>query len=150
MIKLLANRYVLGALVIAALLAGMWGLHYHGYRQGVSDTKIEAVLQQIAIEQGMQYERDSADADYRGAILAREAAQKDAAAVRVRLDRLLWEHRNQSKATGSSGGSDATGPDWIGVFAACYAEYGDMGRDAARLADQVNGLQGYVRSVQSP
>lgn len=142
------NRYVIAAAVIALSVAAIWGYGHYQYRQGVADTKTEAVLQQIAIEQGMQYERDRADADYRGAVLAREAAQKDAAAVRARLDGLLRQHRDNAKDAGASSGPDAAGPDWIGVVGACYAEYADLGADAAGWADQVNGLQGYVRAIQ--
>lgn len=148
MTKLLANKYVLGAAALLLTLAAIWGYGHHQYMQGVADTKTAAVLANISIEQGMQYERDQADANHRGAVLAREAAEKDAAAVRGRLDRLLWKHRNEPKTTGAGIGPDATGPDWIGVFGACYAEYGDMGKDAARLADQVNGLQGYARALR--
>src|SRR5690606_18981072 len=118
------------------LAGGAWWLHFDGYRQGVADTKNAAVLQQIAIEQGMQYERDRADADHRGAVLAREAAQKDVAAVRSRLDGLLRKHRGGTAPTGASGGPDGTGPDWIAGFAACYREYDSLGEDAARWADQ--------------
>lgn len=139
-------RYQL--IAVAVLVAAVWGYGHYQYRQGVADTKAKTVLAQISIEQGMQYERDQSDANYRGAVLARQAAEKDAAAVRGRLDRLLWKHRNDPKATDAGGGLDATGPDWIGVFAACYAEYGDLGADAGRLADQVNGLQGYVRAIR--
>lgn len=146
-----AKAYWRPLAVVVVLLAIAGGIGWYGhfrYEQGVDDTKAEAVLQQIAIEQGMQYERDKADADYRGAVLAREAAQKNVAAVRARLDRLLRQYRDDAEVTDAGGGSDATGPDWIGVVGACYAEYGDLGADAARLADQVNGLQGYVRALK--
>jgi hypothetical protein len=106
-------------------------------------------LQQIAIEQGMQYERDKADAEYRGAVLAREAAQRDLAAARGQLDRLLRAYGRDPAKPGASRRPDDTGPDWIGGFAACYGEYAELATDAARWADQVNGLQGYVRSIQS-
>ncbi|MCM2573227.1 hypothetical protein NAT65_19250, partial [Achromobacter xylosoxidans] len=43
---------------------------------------------------------------------------------------------------------DEAGADWIGGFAACYAEYGDLAADAAGWADQVNGLQGYIRGLR--
>ena len=49
---------------------------------------------------------------------------------------------------GAGGGSDGAGADWIGGFAACYAAYGDLAADAARWADQVNGLQGFIRGVR--
>jgi len=141
-------RPLASAAAVLLLCLAIWGYGKSQYRQGVADTKAEAVLQQISIEQGMQYERDRADADYRGAVLARETAQKDVAAVRARLDRLLRQHRDDAKIASAGSGSDAAGPDWIGIVGACYAEYGELGADAARWADQLNGLQGYVRAIQ--
>lgn len=141
-----AQLIILAASVLLALFA-IWSYGHYQYRQGVADTKAAAVLATISIEQGMQYERDRADADYRGAVLARQNSEKDTAAVRGRLAGLLRQHRNNPETARAGSGSDATGPDWIGVFGACYAEYGDLGADAGRLADQVNGLQGYVRST---
>lgn len=138
---------IVGAAATLLLAVAFWGYGHYQHRQGTADAKADAVLAKISIEQGMQYERDRADADYRGAVLAREAAEKDAAAVRGRLDRVLRQYRDDPETAGAGGGSDAAGPDWIGVFAACYAEYGDLGADAGRLADQVNGLQGYVRAL---
>ena len=68
---LLASRYVQAAIGLLAVVAALWGFgawrHHQGYERGVRDTELKAHLQTIAIEQGMQYERDRADADYRGA-----------------------------------------------------------------------------------
>lgn len=36
------------------------------------------------------------------------------------------------------------GADWIGGFAACYSELGELGKDYARAADELRGQQGYV------
>ncbi|TEA78629.1 hypothetical protein [Allopusillimonas ginsengisoli] len=142
-------RAQLAALALALLALAGWWLHHSGYRQGVADQKAKTVLQQIAIEQGMQYERDQADAQYRGAVLAREAAQKDVASVRARLDGLLRERSDNAKTAHASSRSDDAGADGIGILIECVQEYDYMGREAARLADKVGGLQGYVRSVQT-
>src|SRR5690606_22090372 len=99
---------------------------------------------------GMQYERDRADAQHRGAVLAREAAQRDLVAVRGQLDGLLRTHGRDPANPRVGRRSDAAGADWIGGFAACYGEYADLAADAARWADQVNGLQGYVRAIVRP
>lgn len=137
------------ALAGAALLAGgAWWLRHDGYRQGEADTKAKALLQTITIEQGMQYERDKADAKHRGAVLARDVALRDLAGVRGELDRLLRTHGRDSANPGAGRRPDDIGPDWIGGFAACYGEYEQLATDAAGWADQVNGLQGYVRSLQ--
>lgn len=145
------NRTIGAAMAGIALSAGVvlaW--HWHGasrydagYRQAQADTQAA----QAAIERGMQYERDRADAEYRGAVLARQAADRVLADQRKRIDGLLNQLRNRAETAGTSTGADGAGADWIGIFGACVAEYDDMGREAGRLADKVGGLQGYVRGV---
>ncbi|NYT67996.1 hypothetical protein [Pusillimonas noertemannii] len=44
MIKLLANKYVLGALGLAVLVAFVWGYGRYQYGQGVTDTETAAQL----------------------------------------------------------------------------------------------------------
>jgi len=137
--------------VAAVLLSFAAGIGWYGhsrYRAGRADERAEARLAAISIEQGMQYEADRADAQYRGAVLAREAAQRDLVAVRGQLDRMLRTHGRDPANPRAGRRPDEAGPDWIGGFAACYGEYADLAADAARWADQVNGLQGYVRAVR--
>ncbi|OZI17915.1 hypothetical protein [Bordetella genomosp. 7] len=135
------------ALVIGAALAWEWRWS-SGYLAGEAAAKTEAQALTAAIERGIQAEKDRADAIHRGAVLAREAAQRDLAAARTRLDRLLLANGRDPSAARAGSRPDDSGPDWIGGFAACYAEYGELAIDAARWADQVNGLQGYIRAVQ--
>ena len=141
------NRLTLTIAGAALALLLAWAYGQHKYRQGVADTRAEAVLAQISIEQGMQYDKDRADAEYRGAVLAREAAERDLDIVRGELDRLR-DNARYAKAAGASGRPDDTGPDWFSGFAACYAEYAELADNAARWADQVNGLQGYIRAIK--
>lgn len=138
-------RYQLVA--VAAAVLAVWFYGQHKFRQGVTSERTKAVLAQVSIEQGMQYERDRADAEFRGAVLAREVAQRDLGAVRRELDRVRANSR-RAQVAGTSSGPDDSGADWIGGFAACYGEYADLAEDAARWADQVNGLQGYVRALR--
>lgn len=105
-------------------------------------------VQQAAIERGMQAEKDRADADYRGAILARQAADRLVADQRKRIDGLLDQLRRRSEAARAGSRPDEPGEDWIGIFGQCVAEYERMGAEAGRLADKVNGLQGYVRAIR--
>lgn len=137
---------ITGAAILAALLLGVWGYGQYQYKQGVADEKAAAVLAAISIEQGMQYERDKADARYRGAVLAREAAEKTVADQRTRIVGLLDDLR-RAKTSGTSSGPYDAGVDGIGILIECIGEYEQMGAEAARLADKVNGLQGYVRTV---
>lgn len=139
---------VIGAAVLAALFFGGWLYGQHQYRQGVNAEKVNAVLSQIAMEQGMQYEKDRADAEYRQAILERDAAQKLVSDQRARIVGLLNDLRNAQAPDPGSGPNDA-GADGIGILIECIGDYEQMGAEAARLADKVNGLQGYVNALRN-
>lgn len=141
------GRTMTGAAIAVAFFVGVWLYGQAQYQQGVGDTKADAVLAQISIEQGMQYERDRADAEYRGLVRARETALLNLNAVRGELDRLRHSATSNAKNARSSSGLDGAGADWIGGFAACYAEYAELATDAAKWADMVNGLQSYVRAI---
>lgn len=152
----------IGAGLVLALLAGGWWLHHSGYSQGQDDEKAAALVAQQAAQAAMQQEKDLADAQYRGAALARQAveqklmdAQSRATASNVRIGGLLQQLRDRSKAAESSGRPDGANPDWIGIFGECVARVerltgrlGQVGKDAAGFADKVNGLQGYVQALQ--
>ena len=142
------GRTMTGAAIAVAFFVGVWLYGQAQYRQGVGDTKADAVLAQISIEQGMQYERDRADAEYRGLVRARETALLNLNAVRGELDRLRHSATSNGKNAESSSGLDGAGADWIGGFAACYAEYAELATDAAKWADMVNGLQGYIKAIR--
>lgn len=154
----------------AALLAAMFGaITWYGHAQYEAGRAIEraaALAAQQAVQAAMQLEKDRADAKYRGAVLARKLEQDQvaelrgqiaAAAARIAgLDGLLQQYRNRPPVARTSGGSDAVGPDWIGVFGECIGRVESLsgrleavGNDAARWADQLTGLQGYVRALQS-
>lgn len=145
------------ALIAAAgglLLAGVIGLAWraHGaaqYRAGYAQAQAEAETQRLRLQEGIQYERDREDAINRGQILARLAADRLVADQRKRIDGLLDQLRRRPAPARAEPGTDGAGEDWIGIFGQCVAAYEDMGREAGRLADKVNGLQGYVRAVQS-
>lgn len=139
---------LLGVLLLgAAVLERQW----YGARQyqAGGDARQAAIeKRQAAIERAWQEERDRADAKYRGAVLAREAAEKTVVAQRGRIDGLLRQlAQRRAEAAGASGGFDAAGPDWIGIIGSCVGRYEQLGKDAARWADQVNGLQGYIRGL---
>ncbi|WP_242663384.1 hypothetical protein [Achromobacter denitrificans] len=144
--------YAAVAVVGAALVAGVvLERQWYGSRQfqAGADAKLaEIEKRQTAIERAWQEGKDRADAQYRGAVLAREAAERTVAAQRGRIDGLLRQlAQRRAEATGASAGPDATGPDWIGIIGSCVGRYEQMGKDAARWADQVNGLQGYIRGL---
>ena len=118
------------------------------FGQGYAKAQLDARLLNADIERATQQEADRANAQYRGAVLAREAVQKTVATQRARIDGLLDQLRRRAPAANTGSGSDGAGADWIGVLGSCIAEYERMGGDAARLADKVNGLQGYVQSLR--
>ncbi|MFQ1062139.1 hypothetical protein [Bordetella trematum] len=151
-----------GALLLAGVLVER---HWYGaaqYKAGAAAKLAEIEKHQAAIERGWQEEKDRADAERRGAVLARQAVEaqlvksdRDRAAAVARIDGLRRQLAQRDAAsTSASSRSDAAGPDWIGVFGECLGRaeslgrrLGEVGKDAAGWADQVNGLQGYVRAV---
>lgn len=151
-----------GALLLAGVLVER---HWYGaaqYKAGAAAKLAEIEKRQAAIERGWQEERDRADVEYRGAVLARQAVEaqlvksdRDRAAAVARIDGLRRQLAQRGAAsTSASSRPDATGPDWIGVFGECLGRaeslgrrLGEVGKDAAGWADQVNGLQGYVRAL---
>ena len=161
-----ALPYVIGIAVLAVLVAG-WSIdrHFYGARQyqtGSDAKQAEIEKRQAAVEREWQEERDRADAKYRGAVLARQQTEsklaqaerdRDAAFVRIGGLRKQLADRGDS-APDAGGGPDGAGPDWIGLFGECLGRaqnlgrrLGEVGKDAARWADQVNGLQGYIQGL---
>ncbi|WP_147400256.1 hypothetical protein [Achromobacter sp. K91] len=139
-----------GALLVAGVVLERQWYGARQYQAGADAKQAEIEKRQAAIARAWQEERDRADAQYRGAVLAREAAEKTVAAQRGRIDGLLRQlARRRAEAAGTGGGPDAAGPDWIGIIGSCVGRYEQLGKDAARWADQVNGLQDYVRAIRA-
>lgn len=146
----MAAPWIGGALVVLVLVLGAGVVLYGASREagGVTKERTRAEAAQRAITEAYQLEKDRADAQYRGAVLARQAAQTGLAAARAQLDRVLRAAGRDPANPRAGRRSDEAGADWIGGFAACYAEYGDLATDAAGWADQVNGLQGFIRGLR--
>ena len=138
-----------GALLVAGVALERQWYGARQYQAGGDARQAEIEKRQAAIERAWQEERDRADAKHRGAVLAREAAEKTVAAQRGRIDGLLRQlAQRRAEASIAGGGPDAAGPDWIGIIGSCVGRYEQLGKDAARWVDQVNGLQGYIRALQ--
>lgn len=135
-----------GAIVFAVVCIHLFGKTQR--RVGYEDAQQDAQAQVQRIEQGMQHEKEQADARVRGAVLAREAAYRDLANARKRLDGLLRAHGRDPENPPPGTRANGADPDWIGGFATCYAEYSALASDAAAWADRVNGLQDWARVVQ--
>jgi len=145
-----ARLYAIGAAVIAVFFLGVRWYGAVRFEAGAEARQTEIEKRQALIERAWQEERDRADAKHRGAVLARESAERTVDAQRSRIDGLLRElAKRHTEVASASDGPDATGPDWIGIIGSCVGRYDQLGKDAARWADQVNGLQGYVRSLQT-
>ncbi|AVC42749.1 hypothetical protein AL520_30340 [Achromobacter xylosoxidans] len=144
-----AAPYLIGAALVVVVILGVRWYGASQYVAGGDARQAEIEKRQAAIERAWQEERDRADAKHRRAVLAREAAEKTVAAQRGRIDGLLRQlSQRRAETTVTGGGPDATGPDWIGIIGSCVGRYEQLGKDAARWADQVNGLQGYIRGLR--
>lgn len=158
-----AAPYLVGAGVLAGLVAGVWMYGGHQYRAGVASERAATLERQARVERAMQEERDRADAQYRGAVLARQQtesrlaqAERDRDAAFARVGGLRKQLAARGSAASYAGaGPDGASPDWIGLFGECLGRaeslgrrLGEVGKDAARWADQVNGLQGYIRGLR--
>lgn len=159
--------YAAAAVVGAVLVAGVvLERQWYGSRQfqaGADAKQAEIEKRQAAIERAWQEEKDRADAQYRGAVLARQQTEarlahaerdRDAAFARVGGLRKQLDARN-AEASDAGGRPDGASPDWIGLFGECLGRaeslgrrLGEVGKDAAGWADQVNGLQGYIRGLR--
>lgn len=148
MIKLIANKYVLGATGVLLVLVAFWGHGRYQRSQGASQERAKFTQEQIAIALGQQVEKDRADAIYRGQILASQATAKKWAAELDSTGRMLQSLRKQLQAAGTCSGLNDAGEDWIGILGRSWAEYQGMANEAGRLADKVTGLQGYVRAIR--
>lgn len=157
-----ALPYLIGAALLAAAILGVRWYGASQYEAGANAKQEEIEKRQAVIERAWQEERDRADAKHRGAVLARQQiesklakAERDRDAAFVRVDGLRRQLANRrAEASNASGGPDDAGPDWIGLFGECLGRaqslgrrLGEVGKDAAVWADQVNGLQGYIRGL---
>lgn len=138
---------VVGAAVLAALIFGAFIYGIGEYRSGYADSLRDSKDLVLRVEQGMQYEKEKADARLRAAVLARDAAERDLAAARSSLDGLLRAHGRDPADPAAGTRADGADSDWIGGFATCYAEYSALASEAAVWADRVNGLQDWARGV---
>lgn len=148
MLPILTNRYVLGAIAVVAVLAAVWGYGHHQFNAGAEHTRAAIEKQQIAIALGQQVEKDRADAEHRGRILASQATANKWASELDATGRMLRDLRKQLQTAGTCGRLDDSGEDWIGILGRSWAEYQSMADEAGRLADKVTGLQGYIRALQ--
>lgn len=157
--KSYALAAVAGILLSLAAVAGIKWYGHAQYAAGRAQAQLEAEAasaklseQYRAQELAKQEQADEQYAKYRGQVLAtqKRAADLDAAVGRLRAQLAALQSRRASAQSQPGVGADAAaGPDVIGAFAACAGRYDEVVRYAAGLADQVTGLQGYIRGALS-
>jgi hypothetical protein len=109
-----------------------------GYAVAASAVRADETRKRAATEKAHAEDIERAD--------ARNAADL---AARSRLERLLARSASVGRAAQGEPGQtgpvvDATAPVFRSLFEACAVEYGSLGQDIGRLADQVIGLQNYL------
>lgn len=147
-IPFVPTKFLVYAAAAALAVGAFWGYGKYNQRIGASNerAKIEKVQQEIAAAE--REARDKADAIHRGRVLATEARADTLTSQLANSQRLLNDARKRLAKPGASARLNDAGTDWLGVIGSCWAEYGDMGKDAARIADKLRGLQDYVDGVR--
>jgi hypothetical protein len=143
--------------IAALVMVGGIGWYGHiryeaGYAARDTQAKLDEAAQKAAFyteKTRLENERNAADQKY-------QTLKSDTAARAAGLDAQLDRLREQLSATkrqhvdpGAASGADGQDPDWIGIIGTCWGDYAELGKEAATYADRVNGLQNYVRAVQS-
>lgn len=151
MIWKLIWKYVAGAALLAALGLGVWlygnQREASGYAARDAEAKIELGQRQTALyEEQVKNEKFRAENDRKlQALKAATAAELAASAsTSARLRQLAADAIRARDQALTAGGIAREGADWIGGFAACQSEYELLGKDAARIADKLRGLQDQV------
>lgn len=148
-LKLIANKYVVGAAGLLACLFLIWVYGRYEYSRGSSNERINIERQQREIAQAQQEETDRREAQWRGQVLATQQREKDLAVQLAGTADGLRKLRKQLQTAGTCPRLDDSGEDWIGILGESWAEYSDMAKEAGRLSDKVTGLQGYIKGVKA-
>lgn len=142
------KKYAVAGLVSVLLVSGV---AYKSYRYGYDARDSIAVQDQIRtqdeiirLKEQQEEKRKEAESKYQG---LKDETENAISALSDVNDRLRDQARNaireRDKAKAASRTYE-TGADWIGAFASCHAEYDKLGKDAARIADKLRGLQVFV------
>lgn len=134
---------------VALVAAGAGVLWYGASRYGAGYDAAVVEMAKLARQEEIRLReaRDAAELKWREAELARAASEKLIDDQRGRIDRLLGDLARQARSPKPASATDGARATGVDVLTSCVREYDSMGRDAARLADKVNGLQEYVRAV---
>ena len=144
------KHLVTGALAIAIVFAYgqvryKQGLKHADYVITQERNKLlEIQLNEIA---RLEYEKFEAEREFYElkdeTVRELDAAKSVADRLRQQVDDARRRQRSESAS-----GTHGAGGDWIGGFAACVTEYESLGRDCARTADKLRGLQGFQNRIQ--
>jgi len=159
MIWTLIKAYWRPLLIAAVLLAIAAGIGWYGhtrYEAGYAARETKAQLDAAAQKEAfyaertrLENERNAADEKYQALKSDSAARSADVDAQLSRLRSQLSAARSQHIDPGAAAGTDDADPDWFGIIGTCWGDYAELGKEAAIYADRVNGLQGYVRAIQS-
>lgn len=142
------KSYLIGAAALLVLLSSVWWYGSSRYDTGYSQARTDMLAESQAATAAAQQEKDRAESLYRGAVLARDAYAKTADTNLARFNRLLATRASNAQGAEPTSGADGTGATRDLVLAECVREYRTMGEHAGRLADKVNGWQGYGAVMQ--
>lgn len=138
-----AKLIALMLLIVSVFGYGHWQ-NKKGYRQAQLEAKAAVADLEIkyrAQEQLAQKKADNNYAEYEAQkLVTQKSSDSLATAANSLRNQLTIYKRRLSEAPGNKEGAIATGEAGFNVLAECTVEYEGMAKEAARLADKVNGL----------
>jgi hypothetical protein len=149
--------------LILFVVAGYFAINWYGdyrYGQGVDQERLDGAKAKKEYEDAANSKIAKAEGDsaYQRSETARHvklAAVRDSD-IRDRNARIigLLNTINHAKPKPTIEGANDAEAEWIALFGACRTRaeslsvrLGELGGEAAELADQVNGLQGYIKAM---
>lgn len=147
-------KLLIGGVIVVSTAAAFFvhgEIRYKAGQQFEKDVQAVAVAKANTVERAKeQVVTTDKDKSYDQYIEQRDKALAAAAAARTELDRLrvtlAGYNRRASESTTTQCGTDETAP-LVEVVERCATRYQEVARDAQLDAEQVIGLQNYIKAI---
>ncbi|MDD3757720.1 MAG: DUF2514 family protein [Advenella sp.] len=149
------KRYLIGAGVCVAVLAGIWGYGQHKYSRGYTTAQTDHQLElaqlndaarqkELAIQKN--YEEMINDAHQQKQVA--EAAAADLDAVNSRLRKTISNQAAKLKSASATASAHVSLASCWRVLDESVTEYGKVAKDADGLVERLRAGQGWARAIE--